>query len=909
MASVTGWNFPEVQTPAFPNERKLEHSSAEDACFPWILHFPDNSPAVPRHAFAMKLTCLLLFLTATVAAAFAADPLTESFQRGILAEESRRDLGTAAAAYAEVIRLADAQRELVATALFRLAEVRRRLGQTNEAGADYRRLLREYPEQTNLVSLAQVWVPPRGVPSLGLAAFTDRLARAQMELDARVREHAELAAFMERVEKLPDAEIAQALELRQPTAELTRLRSERNIAEQALTRLREDFVLDHPDVKRARAVFVTIGEQLQREVSGIWVSLAAQRNLLRQEIEERERNLQAMVDRLAHVPGAGLADLNLNPPAAAAPEMDEESREIERLRRVLVNSPDLLNAPQGEAKETPLQTAARQDQARVVEFLLAQKADFNLPAGGLTPLHLAAKAGHKRMVELLLKAGANVDAQAGDGQTPLHQAVAAGHRQVVQVLLDAGANLALRTKQGPALVRLPPQNKYVSQATPVGLAVALRNGPLVELLIGASARLDEPVAMMNGANQRSALLLALDIEDFALAGRLLELGASPNFEVDGANPALAAVRARAPVEFLEQLLAQGAQLDVAESEWETLLHLAVDNEDLEGVAWLLDHGLRPDAQIANGNSALLHAVARAAGSSEGLSQAIVERLVESKADPNLANRQGITPLWQAATTRQVELTKRLLSAGGNPNQAHPELGPLSFAVLDTLANSQREVMRQASLPRRFGEVSGPQRPALDFSVLESLLAAGADPNTERNDKRLLHHAVNFGAECVRLVLQYRADPNGRVGEKGATPLEMIARLRSGKGGSMTPTGAEDLAEVERLLRAAGARDVAPDPVEPTIQPTPSTSQTESKSRWVTIFGQVRNPGMLKLPDDQRMDLFEAITAQGGITDKGDPERIQVGRGTNLFRFRLNQLMTNRFELQHEDKIQVREKLF
>jgi len=438
---------------------------------PQILHFPDNSPARSRHAFAMKLTCLLLFLTATVATAFAADPLTESFQRGILAEESRRDLGAAAASYAEVIRLADAQRELVATALFRLAEVRCRLGQTNEAEADYRRLLREYPEQTNLVGLAQVWLPPRGVPSLGLAALTDRLARAQMELDARVREHAELAAFMERVEKLPDAEIAQALELRQPTAELTRLRSDRNTAEQALARLSTDFASDHPDVQRTRVVIRTIGEQLAREVGGIWVSLSARRKELKQEIEERERSLQVLEARLAQ-----------------------------------------------------------------------ERHDSGVVPGNYTP--------------------------------------------------------ATATEQ----------------------------------------LLEEEIKL---AEQQAAIL-------------------QKRFEVGGGTP------------------------------------------------------------------------------------------------------QG------------------------------------------ELLQAQRDVL---ALKRQ------------------------------------------------------------------------LAGLRR------------------------------PDLAEPTIQPTPPTLQTDSKSRWVTVFGQVRNPGMLKLPDDQRMDLFEAITAQGGITDKGDPERIQVGRGTNLFRFRLNQLMTNRFELQHEDKVQVREKLF
>ncbi|MCE2826035.1 MAG: hypothetical protein LW626_02975, partial [Verrucomicrobium sp.] len=84
----------------------------------------------------------------------AADPLTEAFQRGLLAEETRADFQAASEAYGEVIRLADAQRDLIATALFRFSESQRRLSRTNDAIAGYRRLIREFSTQTNLVTLA-----------------------------------------------------------------------------------------------------------------------------------------------------------------------------------------------------------------------------------------------------------------------------------------------------------------------------------------------------------------------------------------------------------------------------------------------------------------------------------------------------------------------------------------------------------------------------------------------------------------------------------------------------------------------------------------------------------------------------------------------------------------------------------
>jgi len=110
----------------------------------------------------MKTLCsllVLLWLAALPAGAAATDALNEALQRGLLAEEAQRDLPAAAAAYAEAVRAGDDLRAPMATALFRLAESQRRLGQTNEALGHYRRLLREFPDQTNLTSLALRFLP------------------------------------------------------------------------------------------------------------------------------------------------------------------------------------------------------------------------------------------------------------------------------------------------------------------------------------------------------------------------------------------------------------------------------------------------------------------------------------------------------------------------------------------------------------------------------------------------------------------------------------------------------------------------------------------------------------------------------------------------------------------------------
>lgn len=248
----------------------------------------------------MKILSLFLFVSLSTQMIRAADPLTEAFQRGLLAEEAQRDLKAAAAAYDEVMRQADAQRELVATALFRRAEVHRRLGRTNEAEADYRRLLRQFSEQTNLTSLAVSRVPEKPVSGPGVAVLADRLARAHAELETSTREHAELTAFLERVKQLPSPhETAQAMEIRQPTQLLTTLRSDRNVAEQALTRLRANFAADHPEVTRCQSIIAKIDEQLDREVSGILSAHSARASSLERQMENQRGNVRVLEAKLA----------------------------------------------------------------------------------------------------------------------------------------------------------------------------------------------------------------------------------------------------------------------------------------------------------------------------------------------------------------------------------------------------------------------------------------------------------------------------------------------------------------------------------------------------------------------------------------------------------------------------------
>src|SRR5687768_1572870 len=119
-----------------------------------------------------------VFVVALVFAfnASAADVLTEKLQRGLFEEEANHNIDAAIKEYQAVVAQSDEQRKVTATALFRLGECYRKLGKTNEANAQYQRILRDFSEHEQLVNSSRSILGAPGNASTNLlaeAAATD----------------------------------------------------------------------------------------------------------------------------------------------------------------------------------------------------------------------------------------------------------------------------------------------------------------------------------------------------------------------------------------------------------------------------------------------------------------------------------------------------------------------------------------------------------------------------------------------------------------------------------------------------------------------------------------------------------------------------------------------------------------
>lgn len=106
-------------------------------------------------------TFLSTFALVLIAASLTADTgaLASAVERGLIEEEVNRDMEAAIAAYESAVAHFDRNRQLAATAVYRLAETYRRTGRTDEAARLYERIVREFHDHPELAAQAAERLP------------------------------------------------------------------------------------------------------------------------------------------------------------------------------------------------------------------------------------------------------------------------------------------------------------------------------------------------------------------------------------------------------------------------------------------------------------------------------------------------------------------------------------------------------------------------------------------------------------------------------------------------------------------------------------------------------------------------------------------------------------------------------
>jgi len=385
----------------------------------------------------------------------------------------------------------------------------------------------------------------------------------------------------------------------------------------------------------------------------------------------------------------------------------------------------------GEVPSSPLAEAAQRGDFGVVRKLLeAGGLDVDAPGRDGTPaLHWAVQLRDRDTAERLIAAGAGVDAPNRYGVRPLHVALTAGDVALTRVLLEAGADATLTDRAGE---------------TPLMLAARVGDPELCRMLLAHGAAVDARDEHFG----QTPLMIAAREGHLEAARVLLDAGAAvdaqtkpedpprfipPSESPEGLSRGAGIIRAGWPEGRGKRFPAGGSK---------TPLLYAAREGHLDVARLLVERGASLELADGNGMTPLLSSIVNASiirvnrtGTSDHLK--IAGLLLDAGANVNATDWYGQTPLWAAVDVRNLELGR-----DGNDRNLHDE----AFALIERLLESGADPnarTREYPHERRFilvvvGSVAWVdmtgQTPFLraaaagDVEVMRLLLEHGADPN-------------------------------------------------------------------------------------------------------------------------------------------------------------------------------------
>lgn len=136
---------------------------------------------------------------------------------------------------------------------------------------------------------------------------------------------------------------------------------------------------------------------------------------------------------------------------------------------------------------------------------------------------------------------------------------------------------------------------------------------------------------------------------------------------------------------------------------QSALHIVTGREDANYMRFLLQKGANPNITDKEGNSPLMFAVNK--GFSDG-----VDIMVKYGGSVNLANSSGETPLIRAVQIHNVDIIRKLLEAGADPDKADTLAGKSArdYAIEDRRFPGIAKIMTDAPKKKANAAVAGPR---------------------------------------------------------------------------------------------------------------------------------------------------------------------------------------------------------
>ncbi|KAL0935911.1 ankyrin repeat protein [Colletotrichum truncatum] len=360
----------------------------------------------------------------------------------------------------------------------------------------------------------------------------------------------------------------------------------------------------------------------------------------------------------------------------------------------------------------------------------------------------AATDGDVGLLKGFVSQGININGQNEQGYTPLICAIRADQLSAVEFLISAGVDKTV--KDSASGKRKPP----LFHAAELGFV------PIADYLIRKGADTKE-----RSWSGQPYFIEVANSDQLDIIKLFLSRGCDANMVAISGRSIFTHAIQNGSLPHIKLLQEYGADINTRDAHTgQSGLHVALGQNRLDIVSWLLEHGANPNVSDYTGTTLLISALHKK-------QYELAKLLLTRGADPNSTGLMGKGVLWQMLQNKDMDdgtradLVSALLEKGADPNQTD-NWGESIMSQVITLGNTEllRTFLAHGGNANKKVKEDTFLLYAIDrgrYEHAKMLLKHGADVNAPDNKGRVpLIEALQMDSmPFVELLLQFGADPN------------------------------------------------------------------------------------------------------------------------------------------------------
>jgi ankyrin repeat protein len=411
----------------------------------------------------------------------------------------------------------------------------------------------------------------------------------------------------------------------------------------------------------------------------------------------------------------------------------------------------------GSEGRTALYFAALNGDMPMIKFLEESGADLNIKNDKESIAILSASnGGSVEAVKYFQSKGQSINYKNKFGLTPLIVSIMAGKKDAAKYLIESGAELNCLYDEGR-------QGSW----TPLGAAMNNGDFDTIKLLIEKGSSINEIIGMKIAAE--GIIEKAVERKRPDMIKFLIDRGFDINKIYNSSFNALHFAAMRNDLEMVKDLLEMGFLIDAKSSDNRTALSLALNNENVEMAKYL----------FSKGASVKIHEKHEAASFEKALKcgcEEIAAKIMRSS-DKKTIFLPALIKFKRLDSIKKIIESEGSVNfdAGGSPLVVHAA-GEGAIEILSFLIEKKADI----NVKNVFGRTPLLKAALVGrFDVAKFLVEKGADINAKDKDRNtaLILSALSGNADLVRFFMEKGQNPNQQ-NKNGLTPLIAACKSRS-----------------------------------------------------------------------------------------------------------------------------------